>query len=82
MNNQSNKFLSITKKHITKKSPNSKLKEKRKILHKQKTHLATGGGGGPNKFREVQKKSKKLIINNLTVFRCFQWVEKGYTGNK
>ena len=40
MNNQSNKFSNITKKRITKKSRNSKLKEKYYI--NEKTHLATG----------------------------------------
>ena len=38
MNNQSNKLLNITKKQITKKSHNSKLKEKYSI--DKKTHLA------------------------------------------
>ena len=39
MNNQSNKFSNITKKHITKMSRNSKLKEKYYI--NEKIHLAT-----------------------------------------
>ena len=39
VNNQSNKFSNITKKHIKKKSRNSKLKEKYYI--NEKTHLAT-----------------------------------------
>ena len=37
--NQKNKFLNITRKHITKKSHNSKLKEKYYI--NEKAHLAT-----------------------------------------
>ena len=40
VNNQSNKFSNITKKHIKKKSRNSKLKEKYYI--NEKTYLATG----------------------------------------
>ena len=39
VNNQSNKFSNITKKHIKKKSRNSKLKEKYYI--NEKPHLAT-----------------------------------------
>ena len=68
--------MNITKKHITKKSRNSKLKKKNYI--NKKTHLATEKNvvlhqslkinkwGGPNKLREVGgggvlKKIEKLI---------------------
>ena len=71
VNNQSYKFLNITKKHTTKKSHNSKFKENYYI--NKKTDLATekkivlchtlkiNNWGGPNKLRDVRKKTKKLI---------------------
>ena len=62
-------FSNITKKHITKKSCNSKLKEKH--YRNEKTHIATEkdfilqhslkinkrGGLGPNKLREGSGKN-------------------------
>ena len=68
VNNQSNKFSNITKKHITIKSRNSKVKEKYYI--KKKTHLTTekffvhhhslkiNKRGGPNKLRGLEKNRK------------------------
>ena len=41
VNNQSNKFSNITKKHITIKSRNFKLKDKRKYYINEKIHLPT-----------------------------------------
>ena len=71
MNNQSNKFSTIAKKHITKKICNSKLREKYHI--NEKTHLATekffllhhslkiNNQGGPNK-------GVKKLISVLPVY--------------
>ena len=69
--------MNITKKHVTKKSHNSKLKDKYYI--NEKTHLAIGkifvihhslkmnkwGEGVPNKLLGVGKKSK---INKRTLY--------------
>ena len=85
VNNQSNKFSNITKKHIKKKSRNSKLKEKYYI--NEKTYLATGKKiilhhslkinkrGAPNKLRWGEweggsKKNRKIKERSFASNYC------------